>query len=159
MDWFHRFRTAEKSALRTLTVQNAARCTNVNKAKAVLPRLVPGQWPHWAVRYEIGPLDADHYAATRKAASSPFYRMPSRSISQEQKIQPVTNGPNRPFDRLIDVALAATKSGRLCRLQQFQATDGRRADKAAIRGSVGTFQPNANWGTRSCTPRATQRRA
>ncbi len=35
----------------------------------------------------------------------------------------------------------------------------RKADKAAIRGSVGTFQPNANWGTRSCAPRATKRRA
>ena len=31
------------------------------------------------------------------AAESPLYQMPSRSISHEQKIQPVATGPVRPF--------------------------------------------------------------
>ena len=31
------------------------------------------------------------------AAESPLYQMPSRSISHEQKIQPVATGPDRPL--------------------------------------------------------------
>ena len=35
--------------------------------------------------------------ARRRCQKSPLYRMPSRSILHEQKIQPVIDGPNRPL--------------------------------------------------------------
>lgn len=47
-------------------------------------------------------------AAIRKAASSPLYQMPSRSISEKQKIKVVETAPNSVLRWLIITGLSLT---------------------------------------------------